>query len=152
MGPHKDSEIDWNNCTLYHHEQSFDVFSQNSLVLITQLCPTLYDPLDCSPPGSFVRGILPARILEQVAISPSSGSSRPRDWTLVSCLSCTAGGFATTEPHGKPLYTLKFSKSKHVPWVVQPLLCSCLPSETPCPHLGTAGADTVPGGSSTLSF
>ena len=34
-----------------------------------QLSPTLCDPMDCSPPGSFVRRILQARILEWVAIS-----------------------------------------------------------------------------------
>ena len=38
-----------------------------------QLCPTLYDPMDCSPPGSSVHGILQARILEWVAISFSRG-------------------------------------------------------------------------------
>ena len=35
--------------------------------------------MDCSPPGSYVRGILQARILEWVAISFSRGSSQPRD-------------------------------------------------------------------------
>ena len=34
-----------------------------------QLCPTLYDPIDSSPPGSSVPGILQARTLEWVAIS-----------------------------------------------------------------------------------
>ena len=43
--------------------------------------------MDCSPPGSYVRGILQARILERVAISFSRGSSRPRDWTQVSRIS-----------------------------------------------------------------
>ena len=38
------------------------------------LCPTLCDPMDCSPPGSSVHGILQARILEWVAISYSRGS------------------------------------------------------------------------------
>ena len=33
-----------------------------------QSCPTLYDPMDCSPPGSSVHGILQARILEWVAV------------------------------------------------------------------------------------
>ena len=37
-------------------------------VLVTQSCPTLCDPLDCSPPGSSVHGILQARILEWVTI------------------------------------------------------------------------------------
>ena len=38
-------------------------------VTVTQLYPTLFNPLDCSPPGSSVHGILQARILEWVAIS-----------------------------------------------------------------------------------
>ena len=42
---------------------------------ITQSCPTLCDPVDCSLPGSFVHGILQARILEWVAISSSRESS-----------------------------------------------------------------------------
>ena len=37
-------------------------------VLITQLCPVLCDPMDCSPPGSSVREIFQARIVEWVAI------------------------------------------------------------------------------------
>jgi len=37
-----------------------------------QLCPTLCDPIDCSPPGSPVPGILQARTLEWVAISFSN--------------------------------------------------------------------------------
>ena len=54
--------------------------------LLTQSYPTLCDPMDCSPPGSSVQGILQARILEWVAISFSRGSSQPRDWTQVSCI------------------------------------------------------------------
>ena len=50
-------------------------------VLVTQSCPTLCNPMDRSSPGSFVHGILQARILEWVAISSSRVSSRPRDWT-----------------------------------------------------------------------
>ena len=46
-----------------------------------QLCPSLYDTMDCSSPGSSVHGILQARILEWVAIPLSRGSSRPRDST-----------------------------------------------------------------------
>ena len=51
-----------------------------------QLCPTLCEPMDCSPPGSSVQGILQARILERVAIFSSRGSSQPRDRTQVSCV------------------------------------------------------------------
>ena len=52
---------------------------------VAQSCLTLCDPVDCSPPGSSVHGILQARILEWVAVSFSRGSSWPRGWTQVSC-------------------------------------------------------------------
>ena len=107
-----------------------------------QSCPTLCDPIDGSPPGSAVPGILQAGTLEWVAMAFSNawtwkvkvkslsrvqlfatpwtvahqtplsmefsrqeywsfyfllqGSSRPRNQTLISCVSCTAGGFFTT--------------------------------------------------------
>ena len=48
----------------------------------------LTDSMDCRLPGSSVHGILQARILEWVVISFSRGSSWPRDWTCVSCISC----------------------------------------------------------------
>ena len=57
-----------------------------------QLCLTLCDPLDCSPPVCFVHGISQARILEWVAISFSWGFSPPKDWTAYPAL---AGGFFT---------------------------------------------------------
>ena len=53
--------------------------------------------------GSSACGILQARMLEWVAISSSRGSSRLRDQTHISHISCTAGGFFTTLPPGKPL-------------------------------------------------
>ena len=58
------------------------------MCLVTQSCSTHCDPIDCSPPGSCVHGILQARILEWVATFSSRGSSWPKDWTWVSC---TAG-------------------------------------------------------------
>ena len=64
---------------------------------VAQLCPTLCDPMDSSPPGSSIHGILQARILECVAISFSRETSWPRDRTQVSCIV----GFFTTEPPGK---------------------------------------------------
>ena len=51
---------------------------------VTRSCPTLRDPLDCSPPGSSVHGIFQARVLEWIAISFSRASSWPRDGTQVS--------------------------------------------------------------------
>ena len=44
-------------------------------VSVAQLYLTLCDPMNCSQPGSFVHGILQARILEWVAIPFSRGSS-----------------------------------------------------------------------------
>ena len=61
-------------------------------VLVTQSCPTLCDPMDCSPPGSSVHGILQARILEWVAYPFSRGYSQPR---IEPRSSHIAGGFFT---------------------------------------------------------
>ena len=51
---------------------------------VTQSCPTLCDPMDCSLPGSSVHGIFQAIVLEWIAISFSKGSSQSRDRTRVS--------------------------------------------------------------------
>ena len=56
---------------------------------LIQLCLTLCDLMNCSPPGSSVHGILQARILEWVAFSSSRESFRPRDWIHISWISCT---------------------------------------------------------------
>ena len=61
-----------------------------------QLCPTLCNSLNCSPPGSSVPRILQARVLEWGAISSSEGSSPPRDHMLLSCLSCIGSRFSTS--------------------------------------------------------
>ena len=59
--------------------------------------------MDCSPPGSSVHRILQARILDNgLPCTFSRESSQPRDWTWISCGSCIAGRFFTTEPQGKP--------------------------------------------------
>ena len=68
-------------------------------VLVTQSCPSLCNPMDCSLSGSSVHGILQARILEWDAISFSRGFSWPRDWTLVSFI---GGNSLPSEPSGKP--------------------------------------------------
>ena len=64
-----------------------------------QSCPTLCNPMDCSPPGSSVHGILQARILEWVVMPSSRGPSQPRDGTQVPCI---AGGSLLAELPGKP--------------------------------------------------
>ena len=66
---------------------------------VAQLCLTLSDPMDCSPPGSSFHGIFQARVLEWVAMPSSRGSSQPRDRAQVLAL---AGGFFATESPGKP--------------------------------------------------
>ena len=68
-------------------------------VLIAQLCLTLCDPRDCSPPGFSVHGILQARILEWTAIPFSRGTSQHKYQTLVSYL---VGRFFTILTTGKP--------------------------------------------------
>ena len=69
----------------------------------------LFDPMDCSPPGSSVHAIFQARILEWVAISISKGSFRPRDWTWVSHI---AGRLFTiwATPRGFPNHLTSITK------------------------------------------
>ena len=55
---------------------------------VTQSCPTLCNPMDCSLPGSPVRGVFQARLLEWVPFSFSRGFSYFRDETQVFCISC----------------------------------------------------------------
>ena len=68
----------------------------NPWVLVSQSYPTLCDPMNCSLPDSSVLGILQERILQWVAIPFCRGSSRPRDWTGITWVSCIAGRFFTT--------------------------------------------------------
>ena len=81
--------VRWWMCSFYYgnHLATYEV-----KVLVAQSCLTLWDPMDYSPPGSFVHGILQARILEWVAILFSRRSPWPRDQTRVSCMS---GRFST---------------------------------------------------------
>ena len=66
---------------------SWNEVFQLSFSLCAELYPTPCDPVDCSPPGSSVHGILQARILEWIAISSSRGSSWDRTWvSWVSCI------------------------------------------------------------------
>ena len=72
-------KADNESCTITVHGKNANVN-----VLVSQLCPTLCDPMDCSPQGSAVHGILQATILEWVAIPFSRRSSWPRDLSRVS--------------------------------------------------------------------
>ena len=63
---------------------------------VTQSCPALCDPRDCSLPGSSVRGILQARILERVAIFFSRSGS-------VDCVNPLHNGCSSPTPQQGPL-------------------------------------------------
>ena len=70
---------------------------------LLQLCLILCDPMDCSPSGASVWGIIHARILEWVAMPSSKGSSQLKDQTCVSYISCTGRGVLYLECHlGSP--------------------------------------------------
>ena len=75
----------------------------------TQSCPTLWDPVDCSPPGSSVHGIFQARILECLAISFSKRSSWPRGQTSISCVLHRQAGSLPLAPPGKTHWCITMS-------------------------------------------
>ena len=64
---------------------------------VAQSCLTLWDPTDCSPPGSSIHGILQARRREWVAIPFSRGSSGSRDWTQADRIHADSTIWATRE-------------------------------------------------------
>ena len=70
-------------------------------VKVAQLCPALFNPMDCSLPGSCVHRILQARILEWVAVPFSRGSSQPRSPTL-------QANSLPSEPPGKSPHSISY--------------------------------------------
>ena len=93
-----------------------ETFSFKVKVLVAQSCPILCSPIDCSPPGPSVHGILQARILKWVAMPFSRGSSRPRDRIPISQSPALAGGFFTTSAtwEAHKAIILQFKKTKRV--------------------------------------
>ena len=83
---------------------------------VTQLCPTLCDPMDCNPLGSSFHGIFQTRILEQVAICYTRGSSQLWDQTTYLVSPALAGRFFTTMPPGKPRAHAVIAKQKKKPF------------------------------------
>ena len=65
---------------------------------LLQSCLTLCDPMDCSPPGSSVRGILQARILEWLPCSPPGALPDPGIKPECLLYPALAGGFFTASP------------------------------------------------------
>ena len=74
-------------------------------------CLTLCGPVDYTPPGSSVLGILQARILEWATMPSSRGSSWPRNRTCVPCITCTGRWIHYHYCHDKPRQCIK--KQRH---------------------------------------
>ena len=98
-------------------------------VLVAQSCQTLCDPMDCSPPGSSVHGILQARVLEWVAILFSRISSLRRDRTQVSHI---AGRFFTVwttkeaaQGKDRPFEDLNYLSGRNRRWLSISIHSSC---------------------------
>ena len=65
---------------IFHYSQFWNIGNKIGVcVLVAQLCPTLCNPIDGSPPGSPVHGILQARTLEWVTISFSKRNYRKKE-------------------------------------------------------------------------
>ena len=95
---------------------------------VTQSCPTLHDPMDCSLPGSSIHGIFQARVLEWGAIAFSRGSSQPRDQIprLLCLLHWQADSLSLALP-GNPiclLFCCCCSVTQSCPTLCDPMDCS----------------------------
>ena len=74
--------------------------------------------MDCSPPGSSIHEVSQVRMLEWIAISTSKGSSQPRDWTWVFCISQQVlYHWATKEAQGKRI------THQQIPWKKWECMC-----------------------------
>ena len=99
-------------------------------VLVIPLHLTLWDPMDCSPPGSSVHGILQARMLEWVAFLFSKRSFWSRDWTHVSH---TVGRFFTIWVTRRIF--IQFFEHLLMKDVLSPVNWVCNFSKTSCPYM-----------------
>ena len=108
-----------------------------------QLCPTLCNPVDCSPPGSSVHGISQAKILQWVAISSSRRSSQSRDINFLSWVSCIGNmDSLPLEPSGEPYQGYRgelhrkqnvYERMKAHEQIIVPEYASRIPSIHPAP-------------------
>ena len=120
------------------------------LCSVAQSCPTLFDPMDCSPPGPSIHGILQARTLERIAMPFSRGSSRPRDPTQVSHI---AGSrfymvWATREASKCYLYDVVPSYPWRVHYKIPQWTLEAAVSTTPCANHVLSYTDRRAGGPS----
>ena len=81
-------------------DPSVSLGSYKDVCSVTSVVSNSLHSTDCSPSGSSVQGILQARMLKWVAMPSSRGSSGPRDWIQVSCIT---GRFFAPEPLRKSL-------------------------------------------------
>ena len=106
------------------------------LCFVTQLCPILWDPMDCSPSGLSVHGIFQARILEGVAIPSSRGSSGINPW-LLHLLLCRQILYCWANREALGTHNLVLRIRSHCqPWATQwngrRPLWNCIQNEVKC--------------------
>ena len=88
-------KVDQKYVSVHHYFQTIQLQVDTKLISISmvcvcsvaQLCATLYDLMDCRPPGASVHGIFQARILEQFSLAPPE-ISPTQGQTHVSYISC----------------------------------------------------------------
>ena len=112
------------------------VLNTGECVLVTGLCSTLCDPTNCSLPRFSGHGILQVRMLEWIAIPFSRGSSWPKGWTLVSCIT---GRFftiwATLVESSYPVFFPCCPKTNKPQQYCNSTLGTSLKKEWYCPYL-----------------
>ena len=116
--------------------------------MCVQLCLTLHDPMDSSPPGTSVHGIFQRLILDQVAISYSRESSQSWDQTCISCVSCIGRQIlyhCTTWEAPYDLCWYKTTTMHERPTSLLPELCCCCSVARLCPTLCNPMDDSTPG-------
>ena len=95
-------------------------------MLVTKLCMILCDPMDCTPPGSSVHGVLQARVLEWAAIPFSRDLPNPGIKPRSPALQADS---LPPEPPGKPNYVNTYeNKQKLLPalmWDSKVFFCFC---------------------------
>ena len=117
-----------------------------------QSCPTLCDPMDCSPPGSSVCGIFQVRVLKWAAMPFPRGSSWPRAWTCGSFSSYISkwillllrhwGSSLLCETYSYTLFDLRFGESLcfYLRKIIQVKIMLCIPiKKTPTRSSITVG-------------
>ena len=94
-----------NRVQIYPKDRPWEYTVHMCACMLSHFICIQFFAIPCQP-GSSVQRICLSRILEWAAMLSSRGSSPPRDPTLISCVSCTAGGFFMAEPPGKPFLKL----------------------------------------------